>query len=178
MLDILITVSKSTPRNFVTECRRSVHVAADLAQYPVNVIEAPGVPGHIGQAMLAGLAKSTAEYVAWVDDDDFVLPNAFTCLERHFAAKPAAICAREIQLLANGRLLPRSTRHHLTAFRQDIARAVDLNAFPALPNVALSQAALANVVDEFSWVYVHRIRRSDAQLLRAAASASERRVLQ
>jgi hypothetical protein len=177
VLDVLITVSESTPRNFVTECRRSVRVAADLAQYPVNVIEVPGVPGHIGQAMLGGLAKSTAEYVAWVDDDDFVLPNAFTCLERHFAAKPAAVCAREIRLLANGRLVPMHHRHHLVAFRRDVVDSVPLREFKAFTNLALYRAAGTSVIDELSWVYIYRLRRSGGMALRRVSPA-ERLCLQ
>src|SRR5688500_12079105 len=119
MLDVLITISESTPRKFVSECKRTVRLASDLAQFPVKVIEVPGVPGHIGQAMLAGLSKSKAPYVTWVDDDDMVLPNAFACLDRHFAQQPTAICAREIQLFSNGMLYPVNRRHHLTAFHRD-----------------------------------------------------------
>lgn len=177
MLDVLITISESTPRRFVSECKRSVHVAAGLAQYPVNVIEVPGVPGHIGQAMRAGLMKSTASYVAWVDDDDMVLPNAFTCLERHFSEEPSAICAREIQLLANGMLHPVNRRHHLTAFHRDVVDGVDLRQFPGQPNVAIHQAARSGAVDELSWVYIWRRRRSPGMHLRSQISAAEREML-
>jgi hypothetical protein len=178
VLDVLITVSESTPRHFVSECRRSVRVAAEFAQYPVNVIEVPGVPGHIGQAMLGGLAKSTAPYIAWIDDDDFVLPNAFTCLERHFTATPSAICAREIQLLANGSLRPVNRRHHLTAFRRDVVDTVDLANFPGHGNVALHNAARSGAVDELSWVYVWRRRRSPGMAVRANITAAQREALQ
>ena len=176
MLDVIIMISKSTPHAFVDECQRTVRVAADVATYPVNVIEVPGVPGHIGKAMLAGLARSTATYVAWVDDDDFVLPNAFSCLQRHFDAKPSAICAREIQLLANSSLVAVDRRHHLTAFRREVVDTVDLANIPARPNVALHNAATNGAVDEFSWVYVWRRRRSAAMHLRANTAAAARKV--
>lgn len=168
MLDVLITVSETTPHNFVNECRRSVRVAADLASYQVNVIEVPGVPGHIGQAMLNGLARSTAPYVAWVDDDDFVLPNAFSCLEHHFDARPSAICAREIRLLANGRLIPTEGRHHLSAWSRDVLDASDLASCPARPYAPVFKEAMrGTITDELSWVYVYRIRLSAALQLRA-----------
>lgn len=168
MLDVIVTVSESTPKAFVNECLHSVHAAADRCPYPVNVIEVPGVPGHIGRAMERGYQRSGARYVAWVDDDDFVLPNAFSCLERHFAAGWAAIHAREIHLLANGRLIPADRRHHLTAYRRD---AIPVATFESRsrPNVHMIEAVAASAVDELSWVYVYRIRRSEASKLRAAA---------
>jgi hypothetical protein len=167
-LDVLIMVSQTTPRGFVNEARRSARIAADLCPYPVNIIETPGVPGHIGKAMLGGLAKSTAGYIAFVDDDDFVLPNAFACLERHFALAPAAICAREIKLLANGRVIPTNRRHHLTAFHAEVARELPLE----LPTGSMLKgvvraAELGTVIDELSWVYVYRIWRSAGLRLRA-----------
>lgn len=168
MLDVITIVSDTTPRQFVTECRASIQRAIAQCPYPVNAIETPGVPGHIGQAMAAGIAASSAEYIAFVDDDDFVLPNAFACLERHFDRKPTAICAREIAWLANGRIVPSDRRHHLTAFRRDIVEAAALEANPATPNVDLHAAAAAQVVDELSWVYVHRIYRSAGMKLRGA----------
>jgi hypothetical protein len=171
MLDVLITISDTTPRNWVAQCKRTVEAAAKLAPFPVRVIEVPGVPGHIGHAMANGFAQTTAPYVAWVDDDDWLLPNAFACLERHFESGPAAICAREIHQLANGHLVCVDRRHHLTAYHRD---AIDTGAFddPAAPNVHLLDAVEFDAVDERSWVYVHRIRLSPAMRLRAARKSA------
>lgn len=177
-LDVITIVSAGTPRAWVNECRRSIAQARTYCADWVNAIETPGVPGHIGAAMLGGLARGSADYVCFVDDDDFVLPNAFTCLERHFAAQPTAICAREIQWLATGSLLPVDRRHHLTAFRRDIIDTVDLMKFPGHPNVALQNAASNGAVDEMSWVYVWRRRRSPAMALRANITAADREALQ
>jgi hypothetical protein len=167
MLDVLITVSESTPRRFVTECQRSVRVAAAQAAYSVRVIEVPGVPGHIGRAMRNGLMKSTAPYVAWVDDDDFVAPNAFSCLTPHYAASPSAIYAREIRLLANGSLLPSMHRHHLTAFNREAISSVPLDTLHSAPNLALYEATQRGAVDELSWVYFWRVYRSAGSQLRS-----------
>lgn len=172
-LDILITISATTPAPFVNECRRSVRAAVDRCSFAARVIEVPGVPGNIGQAMLNGVAMSSAEYVAWVDDDDFVLPNAFTCLGRHFAAQPDAICAREIKWMPNGRWSASMHRHHLTAWRRTFLTQhppVE-TAFPLHP---LFETVKNTAVDEFSWVYVRRIRASEGARLRSQHFARSR----
>jgi len=177
MLDVITIISETTPKGFVEEARRSVRAASELCTVPLNIVETPGVPGHIGQAMRNGLAQCRGDYVAWVDDDDFVLPNAFSCLERHFAVRPSAICAREIRLLANGMLRPQRMRHHLTAFRRDVLDAAPLESFAAFPNVQLQKIVSDSAVDELSWVYVYRLRMSAGLALRASFSEAERRAI-
>lgn len=160
-------VSNDTPRSWVNECRHSVRAAIERCAYSIRAIEVPGLPGHIGHAMMNALKHSSADYVAWVDDDDFVLPNAFTCLERHFTARPTAICARECNLLANGRLVPQKYRHHLTAWRRDFLDTMPLMDHPAYTLVSMFRAlSMTDAVDEWSWVYVRRIRRSGGMTLR------------
>lgn len=164
MLDVIVTISNSTPRNFVNECRRSVKLAAELCPYPVNVIETPGVPGHIGKAMASGVAKSTAEYITWVDDDDFVLPTAFACLEKHYKSRPQAICARELHL-SGIMIRPYNERHHLTAFRRDAVNPAWFER-PAGIRRTMLCAQMNPVVDVLSWVYVYRIWNSAGFKLR------------
>lgn len=166
MLDVLVTISSSTPVAWVRQALRSAKEAAGLAKYPVRVIEVPGVPGHIGQAMLNGAGMGDGHYIAWVDDDDWVLPNAFSCLERHFASSPPAVCAREIHLLANGHINPCKFRHHLTAWRRDVVEAAPLAKNPAYPLVPMLEAVKDGAVDELSWVYMRRIRRSGGMAVR------------
>lgn len=167
-LDVLITVSDSTPRTYVTQCRNSVAVAAARAGYPVNVIEVPGVPGHIGRAMANGFAMTSAPYVSWVDDDDMVLPNAFSCLQRHFEANPAAIFARELRVYPNGAMIPTMGPHHLSVWRRDILETVDYTNDPARPYMHLYHEVQEHTVaHEESWVYLYRVRKSDAFKLRA-----------
>jgi len=157
-LDVLITVSALTPKGWVNRCRRSVAEAAKLADIQVNVIEVPGVPGNIGQAMANGVAMGTGRYVAWVDDDDFVLPNAFVVLGNGIRAGADAVCAREIALLANGNLVPSMKRHHLTAWQRDVVNSVRLEEHPAFPLVPLLEAVEHTAIDELAWVYVRRVR--------------------
>lgn len=179
MLDIITTVSDHTPVAWVQESLQSVRIAAEHAGFPVNLITVPGVPGHIGQAMMNGMAQATSEYVAWVDDDDFVLPNAFRCLRQHLdpdhpSQRPYdAVCAREIHLLANGRFLPHYGRHHFTAYRRSIVSRLDLTPYPSHPN-ALMHKMCPRVAHELSWVYVYRIYLSQGLALRSAATPAER----
>lgn len=177
MLDVVVTISKDTPAAWVRQCLRSCEIAATTAGYSVRIIQTPGYPGHIGEAMAEGFAKTDASYVAWVDDDDFVLPNAFRCLAPHFSTQPAAICAREVQLFVNGQLIPQDRRHHLTAFRRSTIEQADLVRYPSFPNVALHHAAADNIVDELSWVYVYRRYRSPGSYVRAKAAPAEREIL-
>lgn len=166
-LDCITIVSDSTPKSFVNECIRSIEVAAKFASYGVNSIITPGVPGDIGLAMANGVAKSTSDWVCFVDDDDFLLPSAFSCLTRHFAASPMAICAREIHLGANGRLVPVDRRHHLTAWRRDVFDHLKLTEI-ARPLEPLLNFVEHEAVDEYSWCYVYRMRISEGMKLRTA----------
>lgn len=171
MLDVIVTKSENTSRSYIGECLSSVRRAMSMCSFPVNLIETPGIPGNIGLAMQGGLAHGNNPFVAWVDDDDFVLPNAFICLEKHFEKKPTAIFAREIQLLANGRLRPRNVRHHLTAFSREILEDMPMEKYAThtsldMRNYVLEHSSEDQLIDELSWVYVWRIYRSPGSILR------------
>lgn len=178
MLDIIITISKDTPTEWVDQCYESCTDAAFLAGYPVGVILAKGVPGHIGRAMAGGLARATAPYVAWVDDDDYVVADAFSCLHAALLQGPAAVFARETSLLANGRLIKNNERHHLNVYQRDAILDVDLEQYPAIPNVALYRATeKLPVIDVMEWIYVRRRRMSGGMRLRATMTELERSIL-
>lgn len=171
MLDVITVVSETTPKGYIGQCRTSIKRAASLCPFPVNVIETPGVPGNIGLAMHGGLAHGDAPYVVWVDDDDFVLPNAFLCLMRHFAGGPTgptAIFAREVALLNNGRLRAQYRRHHLTAFRRDVLERMPMHEYTTYTSMDMRNycEGLGGTVDELSWVYVYRIWPSPGRALR------------
>ncbi len=163
MLDIITLVSQSTPAHYVTQCILSIQLAANLAGYAVNQIQSPGVAGHIGHAIMQALACCRGKYVAFVDDDDFVLPNAFECLAPHFASNPAAICARELQqVVETGLLIPNHERHHLSAYSRAVIDSIQFEQLPAFIPPALQTAALSrgNIIDVMQWVYVYRRRHS------------------
>lgn len=174
MLDVIITISKGTPGHWVQQARRTCEIAAQVAGYPVRVIETLGWPRHIGNAMAEGFAKSSAPYVAWVDDDDFVAPHAFLVLQDKFGMRPKRIVTRENHLLANGCCYPATDlRHHLSAFRRDVVAGVDLTQFPAIPNVALYKASEDDTVDVHAFVYHRRLRLSSGHYLRSHLNEAE-----
>jgi hypothetical protein len=174
MLDVLITLSEHTPPAWVAQCRRSVAEAAAQTGYPVRVYEAIGVPGHVGRAMVQGFDLTSAPYVAWVDNDDYVLPHAFSCLASRFAARPDAICTREIQLGARGQELRIPRRHHLTAWRREVIdgwRDEIADNVAGLTSTRSAQELLRNgrspqVEDVTEYAYVWRRYRSGGTALR------------
>ena len=173
LLDVLITVSSETPKAFVDQCKESVAAAVNQAPYSVNTIIVPGVPGHVGSAMMNGLKLSTAPYVCWVDDDDWVQPRAFAILAPALRKTPVAVCAREMQFYANGHTQEWPGRHHLTAYRATWIKAQDLMPFKATPLVYLLKRLPPDVIDVMEYVYMRRIRRSPAQKLRRLHTAAE-----
>ncbi len=175
MLDVIVTISKDTPPDYVNTCLAPVRNATLLADYPINIFEEPGVPGNIGAAMANGFARTTSKYVMWVDDDDFLLPNAFTAFADDLNHNFAALFAREVMILANGRLVPRDMRHHPAVFRRDVIERVNLATYRAVPNMKLHDIAdsVGNTVDIMQWVYMHRIRKSGGSALRSQYGAEE-----
>jgi hypothetical protein len=162
MLDVITVVSQTTKKGFVNQSKNSVAAAASQSAAINKIITSGGVVGNIGRAFKDSLRASTADYVCWVDDDDLVLPNAFSCVEKHLASHPAAVCAKEIYLYANGRLTfsDISKRHHLTIYRRDVVDAMPLEDFPKFTTQSKIRYIERNfpdqIIDEPSWVYIYR----------------------
>lgn len=155
MLDCHIIVSADTRRDWVTQCLDSVHGAADRAGYPVAVHVVDGVPGNIGKARTAGYALGTDPYVTCVDDDDYLLPDAFAQMIDVLRTGAAAICTPEVTL-QNGQFRPGHKRHHLIAYRRDVL--IDHAQWPCCGDVAqLAAITDADVIDLPTPQYVHRI---------------------
>jgi hypothetical protein len=155
MLDCHIIVSADTPRAWVTQCLDSVFEARDRAGYPVTVRIVDGVPGHIGKARAAGYALGTEPYVTCVDDDDYMLPDAFAQMIDALRTGAPAICTPELTL-QNGQLRPGHPRHHLAVYRRSVL--IDHTQWPCCGDVAqLAAIPPAEVIDLPSPQYVHRI---------------------
>lgn len=169
MIDVLTIVSPNTPKGWLQQCRQSVASAISSAGFKAQHVETPFVSGSVGKAMYQGLKMSSANYIAWVDDDDWVLPNALSCMARHLASSPTAICAREIRLYQNGHAMPCDYRHHLTLWRRDILESAGLDKEAAYPLVKLLRVVEKTAVDEMSWVYFRRRWKSPATTIRATA---------
>jgi glycosyl transferase family 2 len=177
MLDVLVTVIPTTRPAWVEQAVASVYAAAAAAGYPVRPMIVPGVMGHVGLAMTRGFDVTTAPYVAWVDNDDYVLPQAFACLAPHFAGNPKAICTREIQEGARGQQRRVDRRHHLTAFRRDVLEewrpAIAANVAGLTSTLEAQELLLfgkaPEVVDVMEYVYVWRRYMSGGLALRNQA---------
>ena len=48
-----------------------------LKDEPINLHLIPGTPGHIGVGRYAGFSAGSAEFVSFVDDDDYIIPGIF-----------------------------------------------------------------------------------------------------
>lgn len=73
---------------------------ASLAKEPVNVYLCAGLPGKLGRARSRAFAQGSAEYVAWLDGDDEVMPGAFVAALEVLAADPGIVSTYcDLQLL-------------------------------------------------------------------------------
>lgn len=160
MLDVHILVSHDTRRDWVAQCLDSVHEAADRAGYPVSICMVPGVPGHIGKARAVGYSLGLHPYVTCIDDDDYVLPEAFACLLPAMEAGSDAIYTRETTL-QNGHFRATDRRHHLAVYRRELLDGFDFGRWPAYDAMALRthvERQAHAVVDLPDAVYIYRLR--------------------
>jgi hypothetical protein len=154
MLDVHVAVSESTRVHWVNQCLDSVHEAADRAGYPVQVHTVAGVRGHIGKARASGYALGSYPYVTCVDDDDYLLPDAFANMRESLVAGVSAVCTPELTL-QNGHIREGSKRHHLIAYRRDTL--IDHTVWPCCGDVAQITAIGADAVDLSTPTYVYRL---------------------
>ena len=155
MLDVIVTRSPHTPGRWVKQAFDSVAEAIKATAFPVNVIEIPWVEGHIGEAMMNGIAAAKSDYLCWVDDDDFVLPQIFRSFGDILVQKPQAVFARQVDLMPNGWLALRQDRSHLEVLNRTWALTLDLTPFRASPTQAIGAKAKGGI-DLWEWNYIHR----------------------
>ena len=164
MLDCHIIVSPSTPPAWLQQCLDSVHEAADRAGFPVAVHLADYVAGHVGQARAAGYALGDQPYVTYVDDDDYVMPEAFATMATLFEQLPDAVFMAESQL-QNGRMRDGPQRHHLCIYRRD--QIIDHTQWVVCGDLAqMSAVDGGHCIDVPARNYVHRLYQSGGRVLR------------
>ena len=154
MIDVHIIVSSDTPRDWVDQCLDSVSDAAELAGFPVYGHVVDGVPGHIGRARAAGYALGEQPYVTFVDDDDYVLPHAFSQMADPLRSGVSAVCTPELTL-QNGQYRRGADRHHLIAYRRE--RLIEHAQWVCCGDVAQMQTIGPDAVDVRQPGYVHRL---------------------
>lgn len=160
MLDVHILQSPDTRKDWSEQCMSSVRLAADNAGYDVNIHVLPGVPGHIGRARAKGYALGNSRWKTFVDDDDYVLPNAFSVLAPHLDKDVAAIFPREYIEQNGKRHKAIQRRHHLQVYSADLVKEFDHADWVCLGDVAVAKLAQLDprgFLDIDDVVYVHRI---------------------
>lgn len=167
MLDVHILTLPSTPREQLGQCIESVTEAASVAGFPVSVQVLRGIIGHIGEGRAKGYAKGIFPYVTCVDDDDYLLPHAFSQMrEILFSDKYSAIATPEF-ILRNGHQEKGKMRHHLIAYRRSCV--IDHNTWVCCGDVKqINSVPAEEWTDLPSEAYVHRVYLSRARLMRRA----------
>lgn len=165
LLDVNIIISEDTDKLWVTQCIDSVNNAIAKADYSIKLHIVDGVPGHIGKARALAISKGSAPYVTSVDDDDYVLPEAFSILSEALKQNPDAIFTKETTL-QNGHFREGRQRHHLAVYKRELL--INYNNWPCFDSLAQRTAVKdMNIIDIPTSVYVHRIYlMSKARVLR------------
>lgn len=160
MLDVHILTLPNTRRDWQEQCIASANQAAARASYPVHIHVVQGIPGNLGASRKKGYAAGNSPWKCYIDDDDYVLPEAFELLGPHLEKGAAVIFPKE-RLLQNGRFHSVMYQgHHLWPIRSDLAASFDHEMWKAMPDEMLSRVGRddprgALWVDDV--VYVHRI---------------------
>lgn len=132
MLDVHVLLHN--PRlDWQRQCVSSITQAARRAGFPVAIHQLHGVQGHIGLGRAKGYAMGVYPWVACVDDDDIVLPDAFLNMRPGLESSAKAVSTAEIEL-RNDMFRQGSQRHHLIAYRREYV--IDHTKWPSCGDVA------------------------------------------
>lgn len=152
MLDVHVLIGMAKPV-WRRECLRSVYHAAGFAQFDVSVHLVTAIPGDIGIGRAKGYAMGFHPYVTCVDDDDFVLPNAFSQMASHIGSGMALLTPEWLDY--NGRRIKGKSGHHLTVFPRD--RLIDHERWAACGDIVQNAMVRDGAVELPEAAYVHRI---------------------
>lgn len=165
MLDVHVIVSADTQSDWVEDCLSSIRTAQKNAGFPVEFHTVEGVPGHIGKARAKGYSLGINPYVTFVDDDDYILPNAFAQMKERLLEGGFDALATPEFILRNGEQFEGKSRHHLIAYRRD--RVIDHTGWICCGDVAQMASISATHWQELPEAqYVHRVYLSRARLMR------------
>lgn len=137
MLDVHVLLSPDTRADWQRQCLTSLTLAIGRAGYPVTLHKIDAVAGHIGQGRAKGYACGDHPWVACVDDDDVVFPDALANLAQGFRDGVAAVSTLEVEMRNNAFRIG-TKRHHLSAFRRE--RIIDHMPWKCCGDVAQVQA--------------------------------------
>jgi hypothetical protein len=165
MLDVHVLVMDYTPDEYVGQCVRSILLAARRSAFQVQLHLLHGWPGHVGRGRQDGYARGMHPYVTYVDDDDYLLPDAFVSMEGALGLRPTAVFTPELTI-QNGQMQRGHDRHHLAVYAREIL--IDHASFVVCGDYAQMLAAEKSrtVVDLPEPGYVHRLYQSEGRKLR------------
>lgn len=160
MLDVHILTLPTSNKKWFAQCLASVEEARLRADYEVNVFVTDGVEGHIGKGRKKGYALGNSPWKTYVDDDDYILPEAFKVLGQHLHKDVTAIAPRE-HVEQNG-MLHKFTkpRHHLVTFKSEFINAIDWDDWIHYGDVLavnLAQKPPHSLLELDDVLYVHRV---------------------
>jgi hypothetical protein len=165
MLDVHVLTLNSSRKDWLRECLESIQIAMERCPFAVNLHLVQGIEGHIGLGRDKGYALGDHPFVTYVDDDDFVLPDAFRNMRDAIQAKPDVIFTPEY-VLQNGFQVHGERRHHLSVYARGFL--IDHSAYTVCGDYAqIRYAERANrVIDLPKRTYVHRLYQSGGRKLR------------
>lgn len=119
MLDVHILLLNKNEQ-WVEECLKSAKIACINAGYPVKVHCIPGIKGNLCVARQRGYSLGQYNHVTYIDDDDYIFPNAFKVLREGLDANKKAIFTKELMIKDGIVKQQIYTRHHLAVYRRDM----------------------------------------------------------
>lgn len=168
-VDIVVIVSPDTKKQWVNQSISSAKTAINMADaYKLNLVIAEGIPGSSSKAIKSAVQKSKADYICFIDDDDYALPNAFTSTLCRIKEEPAAIFPREIHYsVCNGLFSYNEQRHGMGIYRRDVLESQKIDTEPTVYLASYATEEYGNIIDIMQWVYIHRIYDSKCRKIRA-----------
>lgn len=156
MLDVHILNYDPNPE-FWKQCIDSVNVAVNNANYPIAIHITNG-DINFGKARHEAYRLGIYPYVTFVDNDDYLLPQAFSILEPVLYQNPDAIFTRELQLGIDGKIRSViSGRHHLQIYKRSML--IDHESQGDFCDLRqLKSIKGKNCIDLLDQVYVWRIK--------------------
>lgn len=158
-LDIHVLVHPDTPTPWVNEAVASVKAAQECATFPTALHVLDADTTSIGKGRMAGYAKGKHAFVTSVDDDDWVLPNAFYMLRKVLRGNPVGVTTGYyVNLPGAHGLREANTRDNLRVFRRDVALTSGLEEWPVYDSWAAMHHAdtFGEVVEVDVPVYCQR----------------------
>ena len=135
MLDVHVLLMDYTPSEQHDQCRESIRVAIENADFPVEVHYLPGIYGHLGRARERGYRLGTHPYVTHVDDDDYVHSNAFRALKSYLEDGVDAVTTGEALVVKDKIVQERTlSRHHLAVYKRERLNRVPFQHFRFYPD--------------------------------------------